>query len=258
MTTAAILTAAGSGSRFGAAVPKALVQLAGMPLVVHAARRLAGSGVIDLIVVTAPAEFVAEFQAVIEGAVHRAADGVVDVPVRLVVGRASRQGSVAAALETLPPEVDVVLVHDAARPLAPGSLIARVVAAVRSGSRAVIPALAVTDTIVEVSDTTPGAAGSTGSAAARLAVVANPDRAALRIVQTPQGFDRAVLDRAHAAAAHRAGDEASSATDDASLVAALGEVVHVVPGDPDAAKITTPRDLAAAELTLAAWRTSDR
>ena len=235
VSTAAILTSAGSGSRLGAEVPKALVLLAGVPLVVHAARRLARSGVIDLLVVTVPAAFVDEFRTLLDGA------GLA-LPVTLTVGGASRQASVAAALAGLPPDVDVVLVHDAARALAPPALVARVVAAVLSGQRAVVPGAPVTDTIVQV-----GPAGSPAS----LEVVANHDRTALRVVQTPQGFDRTVLDRAHIAATRRGGDEADSATDDASLVAALGEAVHVVPGDADAAKITTARDLALAELTLA-------
>ncbi|QTE29809.1 2-C-methyl-D-erythritol 4-phosphate cytidylyltransferase [Pengzhenrongella sicca] len=243
--TAAVLTAAGSGSRFGAAVPKALVLLEGLPLVAHAARRLAESGVVDLIVVTAPEAFLAEFRSVVGRSVLRSS-GLSErpesagVPVLLTAGGASRQASVGAALAMLPPSIEVVLVHDAARPLAPAALVARVAAAVRAGHGAVIPGAAVTDTIVQV--------GSDGDPA----VVANPDRSALRIVQTPQGFDRALLDRAHAAAAHRAVDEAAAATDDASLVAALGEQVHVVPGDPDAFKITAPRDLELAQLALRA------
>ncbi|MGV8967096.1 MAG: 2-C-methyl-D-erythritol 4-phosphate cytidylyltransferase [Cellulomonas sp.] len=242
MTTAAILMAAGSGSRLGHALPKALVPLAGVPLVVHAAWRLAASGAVDALVVAVPAGSVAQFQAVLAGA-------DLTVPVVVAVGGVSRQASVAAALAQLAPEFDVVLVHDAARALAPPDLIARVAAAVRSGQRAVVPGARVTDTIIEVADDVDRAAPDA------TVVVANPDRDTFRTVQTPQGFDRALLVQAHAAAAHRAGDEASAATDDASLVAALGEVVHVVPGDPDAAKITTARDLALAELMLAESRT---
>ena len=235
MSTAAILTAAGSGTRLGATVPKALVPHAGVPLVAHAARRLVESGVIDLVVVTVPAGFEREVEVTLGTATGA-------VPVTFVVGGVSRQASVAAALAALPPEVDVVLVHDAARALAPASLVARVVEAVRAGHGAVIPAVPLTDTIVEV-----GAAGTR----AGHEVVGHPDRTALRAVQTPQGFDRALLDRAHHGAAHRAGDEASAATDDASLVALLGEPVHVVAGDADALKITTARDLALADLLLA-------
>ena len=233
MSTTAILTAAGSGSRLGHALPKALVPLAGVPLVVHAARRLAGSGAVDAIVVTVPAALAAEFQAVLDRA-------ELGVPVTLAVGGATRQASVAAALAHLASDVDVVLVHDAARALAPSSLVARVAAAVRSGHRAVVPGEIVTDTIVQVDD--------------RDQVVANPDRTVLRTVQTPQGFDRTLLVRAHDAGAHLAGDESVAATDDASLVAALGEPVAVVAGHPDAVKITTPRDLAAAGLMLASAR----
>ena len=156
------------------------------------------------------------------------------VDVTFVVGGPSRQASVAAGLAVLPAEVDIVLVHDAARALAPASLTAEVVRAVRDGHRAVIPGLPVVDSVVEV---THGRA---------LPV----DRARLRLVQTPQGFDRVLLDRAHAAAADRAGDERSAATDDASLCAALGEPVHVVAGHHAAAKITTARDLVLAELLL--------
>ncbi|NMR20327.1 2-C-methyl-D-erythritol 4-phosphate cytidylyltransferase [Cellulomonas fimi] len=249
MTTAAILTAAGSGTRLGHVLPKALVPLAGEPLVVHAARRLASCGVVDLVVVPAPGDHLAAFESVLS-----AAD--LGVPVTVVTGGMSRQASVAAALATVPPDVDVVLVHDAARSLAPSSLAERVVQAVRAGRRAVVPGVPVPDTVVEVGpegptaveDRVPGTVATAGATAEL--VTGNPDRSVLRSVQTPQGFDRALLDRAHAAGAHRAGDESLAATDDASLVAALGEPVHVVPGDAAAVKITTPRDLALARLLL--------
>src|SRR5690606_17747778 len=141
------------------------------------------------------------FTAALTGLDHQVPDSDVLVPVRLVVGGATRQASVAAGLALLGPEVDVVLAHDAARALAPASLVQRVVAAVRDGNRVVVPGLALADSVVQVSD---GGARPV-------------DRNALRAVQTPQGFDRALLDRAHAAAADRASDEASAATDDASL-----------------------------------------
>ncbi|HEY3438493.1 MAG TPA: 2-C-methyl-D-erythritol 4-phosphate cytidylyltransferase [Actinotalea sp.] len=232
MRVAAILTAAGSGSRFGSVLPKALVPLAGVPLVVHAARRLAGSGAVDTIVVTVPEgrqdEVASAFGAV--GALPRG------VPVAFVAGGPTRQASVAAGLAALAADVDVdvVLVHDAARALAPERLVVDVVAAVRGGARAVVPVLPVVDSIVDV----------TGGVARHV------DRSSLRAVQTPQGFDRALLDRAHAAAGARASSDAA-ATDDASLCAALGEPVTVVAGDEAALKITVPRDLALAGLILA-------
>lgn len=219
-TVAAVVVAAGSGSRLGAQVPKALVPVAGTPLVAHAVRRLRAGGVEDVVVV-APADHLE--------AVREAVGAGADV----VVGGASRQASVAAGLAALPAGAQVVLVHDAARCFAPGALVARVVAAVRAGHRAVIPVGPVADSLVLASEDAP--------------VQDYADRTALRTVQTPQGFDRTTLERAHAAAADRAGDEALAATDDASLVAALGEVVWAVPGDDAAMKITTPRDLLVAE-----------
>ena len=111
----------------------------------------------------------------------------------------------------------------------------------RAGHRAVVPALPVTDTVKAVG--APDAAGAEP-------VLATVDRAALRAVQTPQGFDRALLEAAHAAGAARAADEARAASDDAGLVEALGEQVWVVPGHDRALKITTPRDLALAHLLV--------
>jgi len=252
VSVAAVLTAAGSGSRLGHALPKALVPLAGEPLVRHAARRLlaarAGDGErIETLVVTAPADHVAH--------VERSLTGLAgDVRVVVVAGGVTRQASVAAALAVLgapASPVDaaagvvpsVVLVHDAARPLAPEELIGRVIDAVRAGRTAVIPGLPVTDTIKQVDDP-----GDDGVPARR--VVATVDRARLRAVQTPQGFAFDVLRTAHDEAAAHAHEEALAASDDAGLVERLGGAVWVVDGDERAAKITTPRDLAIAELLL--------
>ncbi|RHA40957.1 2-C-methyl-D-erythritol 4-phosphate cytidylyltransferase [Cellulomonas rhizosphaerae] len=230
MTTAAILTAAGSGSRLGHALPKALVPVLGEPVVVHAARRLLaarpGGAPLAALVVSAPADHVDAFRALL-------GPDVVVVP-----GGPTRQASVAASLAALPDDgIDVVLVHDAARPFAPADLIERVAAAVRAGHDAVVPGLAVTDTIKRVG------AGDDG-----WPVEATVARGELRAVQTPQGFARATLERAHAAAEQDAGDESVAASDDAGLVERLGLPVWVVPGDERAAKITTPRDLAVAVL----------
>jgi 2-C-methyl-D-erythritol 4-phosphate cytidylyltransferase len=145
------------------------------------------------------------------------------VPVRVVAGGAERPDSVAAGLAALPADVDIVLVHDAARALTPSSQFAAVAAAVAAGAPAVVPGVPVVDTVKQVD----------GSGT----VVATPPRAALRAIQTPQGFRRDVLERAHATAG------AHPVTDDAELVEALGLPVLVVPGDPRAHKITTPDDL---------------
>lgn len=234
MATAAILTAAGSGTRLGLLGPKALVELAGVPLVLHAARRLSSSGVVASVVVTVPPGRAAGFRALLAGPVRPG----LGVPVTVVEGATSRQASVAAGLAALGPDVDVVLVHDAARALASPGLVRAVEGAVRAGHRAVVPGLPVADTIKQVGDPVDGAAP----------VLATVPRATMRAVQTPQGFDRVLLDAAHAAGADRAVSEATAATDDAALVEALGEQVWVVPGEESAMKITTARDLAVAEL----------
>lgn len=236
MPVAAVVTAAGSGSRLGQLLPKALVPVGGVPLVVQAVGRLAGSGVVDRIVVTVPVDHQAGFARVLTGA----GPALGEVPVTLVVGGPSRQASVAAALAGIPAEVDVVLVHDAARAFAPPDLVRSVVEAVTAGHLVVVPGVPVTDSIVTV-------AGEGEAEAVHFV-----DRSRLRAVQTPQGFDRTLLERAHAAAADRADDERTAATDDASLCVALGEPVTLVPGAEDAFKITTPQDLGRAEAMLAA------
>ena len=264
----AVLTAAGAGTRLGAGGPKALVEIGGRSLLRRAAQGLADSGVVDHLVVTAPGEHVERFAAELAGLAGAG------VGIRVVAGSsASRQASVAlglkAALESCP-RAAVVLVHDAARALTPPETVRRVVAAVRAGHDAVVPALAVTDTVKEVApvgpagpapagpDAGPAPAGPGAVAAAPPTaradvevVVGTPDRSRLRAVQTPQGFAVAALVRAHELGAARGADEALAASDDAGLVEAAGGRVVVVEGDPLALKVTTPLDLALAELLAA-------
>ena len=222
----AVLTAAGSGPRLGCEVPKALVELSGRPLVWWAARGLRAGGV-GTIVVTAPAASLDEFRA-----------GIADIGgVEVVAGSdRSRQASVALGLAALGQrnEGDVVLVHDAARPLTPAQVTARVIDAVRAGAGAVIPVLPVTDTLKSVD-----ASG---------VVTGTPRRADMVAVQTPQGFRWDVLTRAHEAGASLGADEAVAATDDAGLVEAIGAVVHTVAGDERSLKVTRPLDLYLAQL----------
>ncbi|MCG5441100.1 2-C-methyl-D-erythritol 4-phosphate cytidylyltransferase [Micromonospora sp. NIE79] len=217
---AVLVPAAGAGVRLGPGLPKALRLLAGEPLLVHAVRRLAAAPSVHTIVVAAPA---AEVQAVREMLAPVAS--VIVVP-----GGAERQASVAAALAAVPTGPTIVLVHDAARALTPPELVESVAAAVRGGRDAVIPVLPVVDTIKEVG--------------ADEVVLGTVDRSALRAVQTPQGFRRAVLSAAHAAAG-------GSLTDDAGLVEKQGVAVSCVPGSEYALKITRPFDLALAEHLLA-------
>ncbi|PZF94958.1 2-C-methyl-D-erythritol 4-phosphate cytidylyltransferase [Micromonospora deserti] len=219
---AVLVPAAGAGVRLGPGRPKALRLLAGEPLLVHAVRRLAAAASVHTIVVAAPP---AEVEAV------RALLAPV-APVTVLPGGAERQASVAAALAAVPAGPEIVLVHDAARALTPPELVESVAAAVRAGHDAVIPVLPVVDTVKEVG------AGEV--------VLGTVDRTALRVVQTPQGFRRAVLTAAHSAAA---GDPL---TDDAGLVEKQGVPVVCVPGSEYALKVTRPFDLALAEHLLAA------
>jgi 2-C-methyl-D-erythritol 4-phosphate cytidylyltransferase len=216
---AVLVPAAGSGVRLGPGLPKALRQVAGEPLLVHAVRRIAAAPSVRSIVVAAPADGIE--------AVRRLLAPV--APITVVPGGAARQDSVAAALAAVPDDVDIVLVHDAARALAPTELVEAVAAAVRAGRPAVIPVLPVVDTVKE--------AGPDGL------VLGTVDRSALRIVQTPQGFQRAVLAAAHAGA----GDPL---TDDAGLVEKAGIPVSCVPGSELALKITRPLDVVIAEALL--------
>lgn len=203
--------------------------LAGVPLLGHALRGALSCDAVSGVVVVAPAAH--------RGDAEDLADDVCrglgsSVPVTVVVGGAERGDSVAAGLAVLGDGVEIVLVHDAARCLTPVAVFDRVVAAVAAGAVAVVPGIAVVDTIKQVD--------------ARGFVVGTPERSALRAVQTPQGFRREILERAHAVS--------SAATDDAGLVERLGERVLVVDGDPRALKVTTPADLDAAARLLGAPR----
>lgn len=218
-----IIVAAGSGTRLGADVPKAFVPLAGEPLLGHALRGALACA--DEVVVVAPAGW----QDVAREVVAATSGPEWAAYATVVPGGAERGDSVAAGLRALGPDIDVVLVHDAARALAPAELFDRVAAAVRNGAPAVVPGVPVIDTIKQVD-----VAGH---------VVGTPERAALRAIQTPQGFRRTVLERAHA--------HSSDATDDAALVERLGEPVLVVEGDRRALKVTTADDLDTAARILA-------
>lgn len=223
---AALVPAAGRGERLGPGSPKALRDLAGAPMLVHAVHALAASRQIDLIVIAAPDDEVESVRALM-GQSDYACD------VSVVAGGQTRQDSVARALFSVPADTEIVLVHDAARPLVPAEVIERVIAAVRAGHGAVVPGLAVVDTIKRVNE--------------HGDVVDTIDRSTLRAIQTPQGFTREILVRAHAAA-----DDL--ATDDAGLAERIGVTVHVVEGHEEAMKVTRPNDLVIAEAIIAKRR----
>ena len=232
--TAVIVPAAGRGERLGPGAPKALRTLGGVPMLVHAVRALAGARTVDLVVVAAPEDGVAGVVALLGEHGLLDPDGA-RAGALVVAGGDTRQDSVARALHALPADYDVVLVHDAARPLVPTSLVDAVATAVRAGAEAVVPGLPVADTIKAVDDADD--------------VTATLDRSRLRAIQTPQGFLRTTLTAAHAAA-----DPDAPATDDAGLVELIGGTVLVVPGDEEAFKVTRPLDLVLAEAVLARRR----
>jgi len=209
---AAIIPAAGLGVRFGAPQPKAFFELAGLTLLTRSALALANH--VDVIVVAVAADYVANAAQELE---------TVDAEIHVVIGGATRQESVAAALLVVPVDIELVLVHDAARPLVPSSVIAEVISELADGVEAVVPVLPVVDTIKRVD--------SNGD------VVETVDRNALRRVQTPQGFTKELLTEAFADSKH-------VATDEAGLVERLGIAIRTVAGSERAFKITTPDDIA--------------
>jgi 2-C-methyl-D-erythritol 4-phosphate cytidylyltransferase len=203
----AVIVAAGWGERFGG--PKQFAELGGARLVDHAVATAAAT--CDAVVLVVP-----------DASDWQGAD--VDA---LVDGGATRAESVRAGLGAVSLGAEIVVVHDAARPLATEALFEAVVAAVREGADGAVPGLAVTDTLKRVDD---------------VRVTATVDRVGLVAVQTPQAFRADVLRNAHASGA--------DATDDAALVEELGGSIVVVPGDPRNVKVTGPADLMIASALL--------
>ena len=205
MSVSAIIAAAGSGERFRAGYPKALIQLGDRTLLQHAIAALAP--VVDQIIVAAPVGFEQQISQLI-------GDGIT-----VVSGGSTRSESVRKALAVVTGEF--VLVHDAARALASTDLAHRIISALQSGSTAAVPGLAEVDTVKSID--------------AQGRVTATFDRSTLRRIQTPQGFSTQVLRDAH--------ESGKEATDDAGLIELLGGQVLVIDGEESALKITTPSDL---------------
>jgi len=222
---AVILVAAGSGSRLGAAEPKAFVPIAGRTILERALDGVFSMAEPAQVVVVAPSAMLDEARRQAT-AVAGAASSYLSV----VAGGDTRQQSVSAGLAVIGDGVEVVLVHDSARAFTPPAQLDAVVAAVRSSGSGVVPGLPVADTIKQVD--------WLGT------IERTVDRASLLAVQTPQGFPREQLVAAYAGAT----DEH---TDDAALFAAAGHSVTTIDGDPLAFKITTPWDLRRAESLVA-------
>lgn len=221
---AVIVLAAGSSSRMDG-VDKIWADLGGVPLLAHSLRTASMlAGVTDIVVVSSGARH-ADITALASKA---------GVEVRCIEGGARRQDSVARGIEVAP-DADYYLVHDGARPLARAPLFTRVLDAARLHS-AVVPVVPVVDTVKRLDG--------------HGRVLETVDRSALAAVQTPQGFAGELLRRAHR-------EVTADATDDASMVEALGEPVVTVAGDSANLKVTTPRDLVIARALLAAASQAD-
>jgi 2-C-methyl-D-erythritol 4-phosphate cytidylyltransferase len=210
----AVLVAAGRGERLGDDRPKAFARLGGLPLLAEPLRRLEENDDIEGIVVVAPPEW--EEPSILLAEQIGASKVSACVP-----GGATRAESVRAGLAEVPDDAAVVLVHDAARPVVPAEVVARLLAALAEGYDGAVPALPVSDTVKRAVDGV---------------VVETLERDELVAVQTPQAFVASVLRSAFAG-------DVRSATDCASLVEAAGGRVKVVPGDERLQKVTTRADL---------------
>ncbi|MGO1770090.1 MAG: 2-C-methyl-D-erythritol 4-phosphate cytidylyltransferase [Microbacterium sp.] len=221
---AVIVVAAGSGTRLGAGVPKAFVGIDERTMLRHALDGVFAVPEECQVVVVAPADRVGEATTEAESAAGDARELV-----SVTAGGESRQASVVAGLGRVLPEVEIVLVHDAARALTPPAVFTRVIERIRETGWGAMPVLPVIDTIKRVDGER---------------IVAAVDRAELRAAQTPQGFRRDVLDAAYAVVGREH-------TDDAAVVAEAGHPVVAVDGDPWGFKITTAADLDRARFLLA-------
>jgi 2-C-methyl-D-erythritol 4-phosphate cytidylyltransferase len=216
--TVVIVPAAGSGERLGRSQPKAFVELGGRAMLVLAAEAALASDAVDRVVVAVPPGLEAEAAVLLAPLGTR---------VVAVAGAATRLASVRAALAAVPEAAEIILCHDAARPMATPALFRAVIEAL-ADTDAVVPVVPVADTVKRVRD---------GS------VVGTEARGELALAQTPQAFRAAPLREAHA----RAERDGLDFTDDASAVEWAGYRVRVVPGEPGNFKITSAEDLARAE-----------
>jgi len=223
----AIIAAGGRGARFGGALPKQFLPLAGRPILQRSIDAFARHARITDVIVAVPPELIADPPDYLRAAAK---------PLTLVAGGARRQDSVARAFARVPGVAEIVVVHDAARPLVSDALIAQTVdAAAMDG--AAIAALPATDTVKRADE--------------RRLIVGTIPRSEIFLAQTPQAFRAAVLRDALTLA-----EESGDATDEATLVERLGHPVRLVDGDPRNVKITTADDLALAERLLPSFAAS--
>jgi 2-C-methyl-D-erythritol 4-phosphate cytidylyltransferase/2-C-methyl-D-erythritol 2,4-cyclodiphosphate synthase len=222
MPVGVIIVAAGRGSRLGGAMPKQLLDLGGRSILQRAVAAFDSQPAVAHLVVVLPPDLVDRGPSLVGATTH---------PCGFVAGGTRRQDSVRVGFEALPSEIDLVLVHDAARPFADAPLVDRVIDGARR-TGASVPAMRARDTIKRVP------AGAS-------VVTETIPREEIWLAQTPQGFRRDVLRDAVAL-----GMREAEATDEAMLAEQAGHAVEVVPGDVRNTKITTPEDLAAARAVL--------
>jgi 2-C-methyl-D-erythritol 4-phosphate cytidylyltransferase len=218
MSVWAVLVAAGRGERLGEDRPKAFVRLGELPLLAEPIRRLDECAQIDHVVIVAPPEWE-------EPAILLAEEVGASKVAACVTGGATRTDSVRAGVAVVPDDAEVILVHDAARPLVDDAVVERLIGALGEGFDGAVPVLPVPDTVKRVSE---------GVVAETL------DRGGLVAVQTPQAFVASVL----RGALNPVRANLAQATDCASLVEAAGGRVTTVEGDERLLKVTTPADLA--------------
>jgi 2-C-methyl-D-erythritol 4-phosphate cytidylyltransferase len=224
MNAWAVVVAAGAGERLGGETPKAFVDLAGRPMLEWSQAALDTSSTVSGIVLVVPPSII-EHVPVPTG--HSSETRVV------VAGGRTRQESVVAGIEQVPADADVIVVHDAARPLAEPALFRQIVEALReTGAMGIVPVVPSPDTLKRV-------VGGW--------VQETVDRREIGLAQTPQAFVASALLEAHA----RARAAGMAGTDDAMLLEAFGFRVAAVEGDPENFKITTPRDLERAQDIMA-------
>ena len=222
MHVTAIIVAGGRGVRFGGAQPKQFSLLAGRPILQHSVEAFLNSNVISDVIVALPDELAADPPAYLQSSFK---------PLQVVAGGARRQDSVARAFARVPGDAEIVVIHDAARPLVSDAVIQRTIDAAASGGAA-IAALRAHDTVKR--------AGTDG------VITATLPREEIFLAQTPQAFRVSVLRDALAMA--------DDATDEAALAERAGHHVRVVDGDPRNLKVTTVDDLAMAERLVSGGR----
>jgi 2-C-methyl-D-erythritol 4-phosphate cytidylyltransferase len=233
---AAILPAAGLGTRMGAGTPKQFLELGGEPLVIFTLRRLAACPAITDFILATRAEELASLE-------DRVGKARLGRPARVVHGGETRQQSVANALAQVAPDTEIVLVHDAVRPFVTATQVDRLIAEARSRGAAIlgIPAI---DTVKEV---------KRASLPEDVALItATIPRERIVLAQTPQAFRYALLRDAYA----RAKQDDVVASDEASLVERIGKDVYVVLGSERNLKITRPSDMDLARFYLEQERKS--